>query len=306
MSRVEGMVKLLTNEHYTPSQLFENFDEVAGKFEGITYRRDTGSLEFRSIHSGFIKNEPVFVGTYVIKNAENPRFLPNDKDFYLGFIKLIRNCGLPLDTLKRNLPDYAFRYTLDYYKADDNKRPKLDVLFNKFFSESSEFKDSRLTEEEKFNLARRFIYAMNLPKNADLHNGKPCIYTVDQKQFKNLYGYAMCVEINSTLNNLLALVGYDTLTISGTVGLDGESAGHCYNLMREHAEIPYSIIDCSMGVMETEPLIVDPYKGYDVDAKNIGDQKINYPMPSFEGATSSTPNIYAFPDGERRYKFRGL
>ena len=55
MSRVEGMVKLLTNEHYTPSQLFENFDEVAGKFEGITYRRDTGSLEFRSIHSGFIK-----------------------------------------------------------------------------------------------------------------------------------------------------------------------------------------------------------------------------------------------------------
>lgn len=136
MSRVEGMVKLLTNELYTPSQLFENFDDVVGKFEGITYKRDTGSLEFRSIHSGFIKNEPMFIGAYVIKNAENPRFLPNDKDFYLGFIKMIRNCGLPLDTLKRNLPAYAYWYTLDYYKADDSKRPKLDELFNKYFSES--------------------------------------------------------------------------------------------------------------------------------------------------------------------------
>lgn len=306
MSRVEGMVKLLTNEQYTPSQLFKNFDDVVGKFEGITYKRDTGSLEFRSIHSGFIKNEPMFVGAYVIKNAENPRFLPNDKDFYLGFIKMIRNCGLPLDTLKRNLPAYAYLYTLDYYKADDNKRPKLDELFNKFFSESSEFKDNRPTEEEKLHLARKFIYALNLPKNADLHNGKPCIYTVDQKQFKNLFGYAMCVEINSTLNNLLALVGYDTLTITGTVGYDGKSTGHCYNLMREYTESPYSIIDCAMRVMETEPLIVEPYRGYNVDVRNIDDLEINYPMPSFEGATSSTPNIYAFSDGGRRYKFKGL
>lgn len=306
MSRVEGMVKLLTNEQYTPSQLFENFDDVVGKFEGITYKRDTGSLEFRSIHSGFIKNEPMFIGAYIIKNAENPRFLPNDKDFYLGFIKMIRNCGLPLDTLKRNLPAYAYWYTLDYYKADDSKRPKLDELFNKLFSESSEFKDNRPTEEEKLHLARKYIYALNLPKNADLHNGKPCIYTVDQKQFKSLFGYAMCVEINSTLNNLLALVGYDTLTISGTVGQDGKSTEHCYNLMREHTESPYSIIDCAMRVMETEPLIVDPYRGYNVDVRNIDDLEINYPMPSFEGATSSTPNIYAFSDGGRRYKFKGL
>ena len=80
MSRVEGMVKLLTNEQYTPSQLFENFDEVAGKFEGITYRRDTGSLEFRAIHSGFIKNEPIFVGTYVITVSYTHLTLPTTLD----------------------------------------------------------------------------------------------------------------------------------------------------------------------------------------------------------------------------------
>lgn len=29
-------------------------------------------------------------------------------------------------------------------------------------------------------------------------------------------------------------------------------------------------------------------------------------MPSFNGATSDTPNVYQLPGGGRRYNFRGL
>ena len=83
MSRVDGIVKILIDEGYSPSQLFENFDEVLAKHEKITYKSGTKSHEFRYIQSGYIKNEPIFTGTYIIKNAENPRFLPNDIDYYL-------------------------------------------------------------------------------------------------------------------------------------------------------------------------------------------------------------------------------
>lgn len=306
MSRVDSLVKILIDEGYSPSQLFDNFDEVLGKHEDITYRSGTKNHEFRYIHRGYIKNEPIFAGTYIIKNAENPRFLPNDIEFYLGFIRLIRNSGLPLETLKRNLPFYAYSYTLDYFKADSDRCPKIDEAFDTYFSNSTDFKDKKLTDGEKKHIGRDYIYALNMPKGADLNSGKPYVYTVDQRKFKNLFGYAMCVEINSVLNNLLALVGYDTLTIAGTVSHDDKSTGHCYNLMREYTESPYSIIDCAMRVTKTEPLINDPYKGYDVEVRNIDDMTLNYPMPSFEGSTSDTPNIYAFSKSMRRFDFKGL
>ena len=63
--------------------LCKKVDEVLAKHEKITYKSGTKSHEFRYIDSGYIKNEPIFTGTYIIKNAENPRFLPNDIDYYL-------------------------------------------------------------------------------------------------------------------------------------------------------------------------------------------------------------------------------
>ncbi len=305
MSRVDGMVKLMTNDKYTAPQFLESADEILSQNESVTYRSGFESKEYRYIHSGYIKNKPMFVGAYVLKNAENPRFLPNDTEFYLGFIKLVRNSGLPLDTLKRNLPYYAYWYTLDYFKADKQRFPKFQEFFKKLFT-SFQFRDKELTEDEKSTISRDYIYALLLPKNASLNNGKPCVYDVDQRKFKNMYKYAMCVEINSVLNNLLALVGYDTLTVAGSVQSEGNNALHCYNLLRESKENPYFVIDCAMLVPESIPQIGNPYDGYSADVTNEKQKKLVYAMPSFNGATSDTPNVYQLPGGGRRYNFRGL
>ena len=66
MSRVDGIVKILIDEGYSPSQLFENFDEVLAKHEKITYKSGTKSHEFRYIHSGYYKNVIVIDGKYKI------------------------------------------------------------------------------------------------------------------------------------------------------------------------------------------------------------------------------------------------
>lgn len=64
MSRVDGIVKILIDEGYSPSQLFENFDEVLAKHEKITYKSGTKSHEFRYIHSGYYNNVIVIDGKY--------------------------------------------------------------------------------------------------------------------------------------------------------------------------------------------------------------------------------------------------
>lgn len=276
MSEIENSIKLAKSRIFSSETVYEDLRGRRISDESVIYK---GSYD---AHLGFINKYPVAINMDIVEGHANPQFIPNDKEFYKGFLHLIKESGIPDSKLCCEIPYLALLYTHEYYRyAMSERSGKFKELFEKF--KASKLKEGNYTESQLKSMYRGMAYDVLRPKGDNTSNP----YVISQNSFKNA-NIGMCVELNSSYANLLALLGYDTYVVGGYVYVNNKRGGHAYPLMRMHDDNPYVVTDISLKCFGGE--IMYPLRGYDITLKSNERSDIRYYFPSFrEGSSSVQP-----------------
>lgn len=277
MKNIKESIKYVRNGMFSPESVYKDLRDEVLIGERVLYKGDY------YLHRGFINafSVPLYLGA-IDKDRFNPHFMPNDKSFYEGFIREIKESGLSDEELRINIPYMAILYTNNYFRSMHSKKSE---GFKKIFEEfkARKLKEGNYTDDELRSMLRLKIYEAFKPSGTQIFEP----YIVSQDIFKSINA-AMCVEINSSYASLLALLGYDIYVVTGFIYVCNRNSGHCYPLVRADDSNPYTILDLTMNCYGGK--IMDPLQGYRLKLINRYNDDIIYKLPSFtEGASSLQP-----------------
>lgn len=278
MKNISESIKYARNEMFSPETVYKDLRDEVLIGERVLYKGDY------YLHRGFINafSVPLYLGA-IDKDHFNPHFMPNDKEFYKGFIREIKESGLSDEELRINIPYMAILYTNNYFRSTCSKKSE---GYKKIFEEfkARKLKEGNYTDAELRSMLRVKVYEAFKPSSTKTS----AAYIVSQNIFKNIDA-AMCVEINSSYANLLALLGYDIYVVTGFIYVCNRNSGHCYPLVRIDSGNSYAILDLTMNCFGGK--IINPLQGYRLKLTSRYNDDIIYKLPSFTDGTSSLQPI---------------